>query len=99
LVELARKLGVTPQYLAWGSREVETADRPGVGDVSSPVEFALDVYERAARRARTKEERLWALAGLGHIAAIQGDVDLALAALARVDPALVGKAQRNGSSD
>ena len=43
----------------------------------------LDIYVRALAIARTRDERVWVLAGLAQVAAIGGDVPMARSALLR----------------
>jgi hypothetical protein len=70
LVELGRRLGVDPEYLARGERVGKRARGP-----------LLDMYWRGLEAARTREERVWMLTGLAQAAAAGGEVPIATAAL------------------
>jgi len=74
IVELARRLGITTNELAWGTESAPAAER-------SALEFRM--YWRALEQADTPEEQVWALAGLGQAAAISGEGVLARLALKR----------------
>lgn len=81
LLELAQRLSVPLEYLAWGD-ETRVADR--TASTASAAELPLlvvDAYRRAAREARTPEQRAWFLAGIAQLAALAGDASLASAAL------------------
>jgi transcriptional regulator with XRE-family HTH domain len=74
IVELGRRLGVDPQYLANGVSTGAGARRP---------ESAIDIYRRALGIAQTRDERLWVLVGLAQAAAVVGDLDLTRDSLQR----------------
>jgi transcriptional regulator with XRE-family HTH domain len=72
LVELGRRLGTDPQFLARG--EVTQGH-------ALQLSSAVDIYERALTIARTDDERLWVLTGLAQAAVLKGDLVTARAAL------------------
>jgi transcriptional regulator with XRE-family HTH domain len=81
LVELAERLRLSTYYLAFGVGGVhETILAEGRCASSN---FALETYRRALHQARTRDERVWALAGLGQVAAARGDDQMVTCALKR----------------
>lgn len=76
LVELARRLQMPVECLAWGSDG-------GPAPPADESAFALHLYEDVAKSAPTLLQRLWALGGILQIAALRGDVDVARDAIAR----------------
>ena len=71
LVELGRRLGADPQFLARGE----------VTQGQAPPSSAVDIYQRALSIARTDDERLWVLTGLAQAAVLKGDLATARSAL------------------
>ena len=72
VVELARKLGIDPQYLAKGESN---------GEPPRQAMSPLRIYRRALASARTPDEQVWVLAGLAQAAAVEGNLNLARNAL------------------
>jgi transcriptional regulator with XRE-family HTH domain len=72
LVEIGRRLGRDPQFLARGEVTQGHALQPS---------SAVDIYQRALTIARTEDERLWVLAGLAQAAVLKGDLATARSAL------------------
>jgi transcriptional regulator with XRE-family HTH domain len=81
LVQLARRLRISPQYLAWGSDEPLPASASPYALDERTVSFAIGVYEQALARAGTREQRLWTLSCLAHMAALHGDLERAVTTL------------------
>jgi transcriptional regulator with XRE-family HTH domain len=92
LVELAARLSLNVRYLALG----EGTDSSATTSASAPPprpssSIALEMYRRALKHARTRDEQVWALAGLGQVAAARGDEQTVSAALQQALDLLAGK--------
>jgi transcriptional regulator with XRE-family HTH domain len=87
LVELARRLGLAADYLAWGS--TKSRERNLVSDGASPASasggrpggHAFETYCLALRAATTARQRSWALIGIAQYALASGDTPRSIYAL------------------
>jgi tetratricopeptide (TPR) repeat protein len=80
LHDLARRLGVSEEYLATGSlaMPLTALDDAEVALRLDEIEEAAHLFQEALKDARSEGERRRALEGLGHVAFRSGDPELAI---------------------